>query len=176
MKTLFLSFLIFYTSHTYASDELNANCQNKKINLNIFYKDDFSFNSQLCANDDRSYIINFLQNNSQSILINKKEEEFGYDYPVLEAVSVFKKGKLPPLLITLHSEYVCCYPRPEGKSYAIDLYKIIKDGGKFKINSYTSILGENNYGFDGQNDVREKVHFKLKDIASIKKWLDKNYK
>ena len=40
---------------------------------------------------------------------------------------------------------------------------------------YTSILGEDDYGFDGQNDVREKVTYQFKDISSIKNWLKKNY-
>lgn len=79
-------------------------------------------------------------------------------------------------MITLHSESICCYPRPEGKSYSIDLYKVIKSNEKIKLTPYTGILGDNKYGFDGRNDVKEKVNFKLKDIASIKKWLDKNYK
>ncbi|WP_265092424.1 hypothetical protein [Acinetobacter courvalinii] len=38
----------------------------------------------------------------------------------------------------------------------------------------TDILGDNSSGLEGVSD--DYMHFKFKDIASIKKWLDKNYK
>ncbi|SPL71877.1 hypothetical protein KPC_3055 [Acinetobacter stercoris] len=79
-------------------------------------------------------------------------------------------------MITLHSQYNCCYPRPEGKNYQVDLYQIQNNKGKLKLKSYTYVLGDYADGFEGQTDVREKSIFKFKDIASIKKWLDKNYK
>lgn len=176
MNKIFLFFIIFYTNSIYASESSSESCQSSKVNLDIFSKNDFSLNSQSCMNDDRSYVVNTLKSNGKEFFVNKKEDEFGYNPPILEAVSIFKKNDLPPLLITLHSEYVCCYPRPEGKSYYVDLYQVIRSNNKFELKPYTSILGDNHYGFDGKNDIRQKVKFKYKNISLIKKWLDKNYK
>ena len=51
---------------------------------------------------------------------------------------------------------------------------IIKKKNGIGVNSITDILGDNSSGLDGVSDGY--MSFKLKNIASIKKWLDKNYK
>lgn len=174
----FLVCLIFLSScHVFANEtSSDAFCESKTTALTIFSKNDFTLNSQLCKNNDRSYNVHYLQNKTQNIFVKKQYEEMGYDAPNLKAVSIFNKDHLPPLLILLHSERICCYPSPEGETYAIDLYKTIKSKNTIQLQPYTTLLAKNSYGFEGQNNVREKVHFKFKDIASIKKWLEKNYK
>lgn len=91
MNKIFFSFIILYTCNVHGSDLLNENCQNSTIKLDIFSKNDFLFSSKSCIKDDRSYVINYLKNKSENLLVNKKEDEFGYDFPTLDAVSIFKK-------------------------------------------------------------------------------------
>jgi hypothetical protein len=91
----------------------------------------------------------------------------------LIAVRVYKKINRPPILIEPYSEKYCCYPQPTGTLYTINLYEIYKNN-KISVKSITDILGSNSSGLDGVSD--EYMKFNLKNIASIKKWLDKNYK
>jgi hypothetical protein len=67
----------------------------------------------------------------------------------------------------------CCYPQPSGQLYSIELYKIWNIDKNIKIEPITEILQEYSTGLEGVSD--DYMHFKYKDIASIKKWLDKNY-
>lgn len=172
-KILFLIFYFLLINNVYGKQGLNE-CESRTFFLNIFSKKDFLFDSKTCFGED-GYIINFLENKSTRIILNKKFNEFGYDNLILEGVSIYKKEKRPPLLITLHSEYICCYPKPEGKSYLIDIYQITKRGNGFFVKPFTESLGIERYGFDGKNNVRQRSIFKYKNIASIKRWLDKHY-
>ena len=74
----------------------------------------------------------------------------------------------------MYSETYCCYPQPSGKLYTVDLYEIKKERNHVVLNSITNILGRDNSGLEGVSD--DYMHIKFKDIASIKKWLDKNHK
>ena len=73
-----------------------------------------------------------------------------------------------------YSEKYCCYPQPAGTLYTVNLYEIHKNNNKISVKSITDILGDNSSGLDGVSD--DYMKFSLKNIASIKKWLDKNYK
>ena len=152
-------------------------CDSNTVKLSIFATNDSSFEYYNCKEDDDFYILEYLKNANKNIFIYKKLREGGYDYPKVEAVSIYKPSDetKAPIMIVLHGQYNCCYPRPSGTSYEVKLYQIIKEANRIQAVDYTHILGENNYGFDGQNDVREKITYQFKDISSIKKWLKNNY-
>lgn len=59
----------------------------------------------------------------------------------------------------------------EGSSYEVNLYQLDKD---MKLTELTGLLGEDSEGFEGL--IEGRVYYKFKDIVSIKKWLDKNYR
>ncbi|MEB5477122.1 hypothetical protein [Acinetobacter pollinis] len=94
----------------------------------------------------------------------------------LAAVSIYRNIKKEPVLITLHTQDWCCYPLSQGTVYSVNLYKIKKTDSKITLIDITRDLGEESSGLDGENDIGEKLIFKYKNISSIKKCLDKNYK
>ncbi|MFI8146795.1 hypothetical protein [Acinetobacter sp. ABJ_C5_2] len=164
--------LLFFTQHVFASE-----CNEEKVTpLSIFNKHDYEIHSYICDSEDGKYIKNYLSlsNKTNFIFLNKIENDGSRDNPKQLAVSIYHpRGNKKPLLITLHGQYDCCYPHPEGTTYYIDIFKINENG---KVYNISNILGRNVSGYDGQNDIKEKSFFNLKDIASIKKWLEKNYK
>lgn len=158
-----------------------AQCNVNSVKLNIFTTDDSSFEYYNCKENDDFYILEYLKNANQNIFIYKKIDDGGYNYPKVEAVSIYKptdKTKAP-IMIVLHGQYDCCYPRPSGTLYTVKLYKIIKEANSMQAIDYTHILGKDDYGkdygFEGQDDIGEKVTYQFKDISSIKKWLKSNY-
>lgn len=154
-------------------------CDVNNVKLSIFTTNDSSFEYYNCKEEDDNdfYILEYLKIANQNIFIYKKIRGGGYDYPKVEAVSIYKPSDetKASIMIVLHGQYSCCYPRPSGTFYEVKLYQIIKNTNSVKVVDHTSILGENYYGFDGQNDVGEKVTYQFKDISSIKKWLESNY-
>ncbi|MEB5477120.1 hypothetical protein I2F25_08720 [Acinetobacter pollinis] len=150
----------------------NESCKTTITKLTIYTKNDFNLVSKSCDSEEDPSIENFITSKNNKQFLNKYSMDGGSWPQELAAVSIYKAKK--PVLITLHTQKWCCYPSPEGIVYSIDLYNIIKLNNGFKIMPVTQILGDNSSGLDGTSD--EVMHFKLKDISSIKKWLDKNYK
>ena len=168
---LFVS-LLFFTQNVFANECNEENI----IPLSVFDKHDYEIHSYICNSDDGKYIKNYLSldNKTNFMFLNEIENDGSRDDPKQLAVSIYHPiGNRKPLLITLHGQYDCCYPHPEGTTYYIDIFKLNRNG---TVNKISNILGKNVSGYDGQNDIKEKSFFSLKDIASIKKWLDKNYK
>ncbi|EPF70954.1 hypothetical protein [Acinetobacter rudis] len=170
VKSIFL--LLFLSIGTIASYAEELVCDVNSTQLSIYKKADFRVVSAVCHNDN-PYILNYLVNDKQKIFINKYSLDVGKWIPKLEAVSVYKKLGKSPLLITIHTQYWDT-PTISGISYDINLYEILNKDGEIKLIDITEKLGGNQSGLDGESD--QKMTFKLKDIASIKKWLDKNYK
>lgn len=77
------------------------------------------------------------------------------------------------MLITLHTQ-VWDSPTVNGILYNVNLYEIYLTGKRVRLVDVSNILGNSQSGLEGVSD--DYMHFKFKDIASIKKWLDKNYK
>ena len=84
-----------------------------------------------------------------------------------------QKTNKNPILITLHTQYWDT-PTINGTTYSIDLYQITNKNGKIQVTDISKILGDKQSGLDGVSD--DYILFDLKNIALIKKWLDKNYK
>lgn len=168
---LIVTLLVFIFGSSVYAEKLKCEITNS-TKLSVYEKADFNILSEECPNDN-PYISNYLLHNKQRIFINKYSIDAGKWMPKLAAVSIYKKtGKLP-LLITIHTQDWDT-PTISGVSYNIDLYELIEKNGKIKLVDISKILGENKSGLDGESD--QKMTFKLKDIASIKKWLDKNYR
>lgn len=174
MVKIILVFLLCVFS-TFSFSSTNAKCNDyQKYNLNVFGGNDISFLSKNCMVDvETQYVENFLEHQKEKIFINKVYGMVGNGSGVgLKAVSIYRKSK-DPILITLYAENYCCYPKPSGTLYTVELHKIIKKDKKIILKSITNILGENSSGLEGVSD--DYLYFKLKNISSIKKWLDKNY-
>ena len=79
------------------------------------------------------------------------------------------------MLVSITSAYFCCTPQIEGYSYQVNIYEIKKQRERVILTDITKKLFKDNVsGFEGNTDV--KTYYKYKNISSIKKWLDKNYK
>ena len=172
----FIFFLVFCTPVFAESQHEKSDCGISSTLLTVYKKNDFKVLSKSCDSEENPFIENMLQGYNKKIFLNKYSMDGGKSPQKLIAVCIYNKINKDPVLITLHSQYWCCYPLSEGTIYSVNLYKIKKSDSSFKIIDITSSLGTGEQGLDGQNDVGENFVFKLKDIASIKKWLDKNYK
>ena len=172
----FIFLLVFCTSVFAESQSEKSNCEINSTLLTVYKKNDFKILSRSCNSEDNPFIENMLQGYNKKIFLNKYSMDGGKNRQELIAVSIYKKINKEPILITLHKQYWCCYPLAEGNSYTVNLYKIKKTDSNFNIIDITKLLGTEDQGLDGQNDIGENFVFKLKDIASTKKWLDKNYK
>lgn len=162
---------------TYAETTLENFCKvDQTYKLSVFGDNDAEFISKNCdLSPDNQYIESFLILKNKKIYINKINGRVGNGGGAeLIAVSLYKKNSKKPVLITLYSETYCCYPQPSGKLYTVDLNEIKRENNSINLKSITDILGDNNSGLEGVSD--DYMHFKFKDISSIKKWLDKNYK
>ncbi|MFC6053179.1 hypothetical protein ACFPT0_10070, partial [Acinetobacter portensis] len=129
--------------------------------------------SKICNSNDNPYIENSLQGLNKNVYLNKYSIDGGKWYQKLAAVSVYKKTNKNPILITLHTQYWDT-PTINGTTYSIDLYQITNKNGKIQVTDISKILGDKQSGLDGVSD--DYILFDLKNIALIKKWLDKNYK
>ncbi|MEQ1189160.1 MULTISPECIES: hypothetical protein [Acinetobacter] len=168
------SFFIASTGYAGSSVDTEKFCKTQITKLTVYIKNDFELISKSCDSESNPFIENTLVSKNQKMFLNKYSMDGGDNPQKLAAVSVYKKKNSEPILITLHTQKWCCYPSPQGTVYSVDLYKIKKINNNIKIDSITNILGENSSGLDGVSD--EYLSFKFKDIASIKKWLEKNYK
>ncbi|NNP70469.1 hypothetical protein [Acinetobacter sp. Ac_5812] len=142
------------------------------IDLSVFKKNDYKLFNYTCSSEQGETLKNYIGNSKNKVLVNEYFDSAARENPKLLAVSVHRpKMEKLPLIITLHTSYYCCTPQIEGNSYEVNLYQIDKN---MKLTELTSLLGDDSEGFEGQ--VEGRVYYKFKDIASIKKWLDKNYK
>lgn len=170
---LIVTFLVFIFGLPVPVYAKKLTCEiTSSTKLTVYKKADSTILSEECLNDN-PYISSYLIHNKQKIFINKYSLDAGKWMPKLAAVSIYNKTGKSPLLITIHTQDWDT-PTISGVSYNIDLYELIYINGKIKLIDVSPILGENKSGLDGESD--QKMIFKLKDIASIKKWLDKNYK
>lgn len=178
MKSIFGFFLfaVLYTvsiGHSYAQDKCKPS---QSVSLNIFSKNDYNFKSFSCSAEQGIFLKNYLVKGNKSIFLNEFAEFAANEEPKVIAVSTYKpKTNRNPLLISITSAYFCCTPQVEGYSYQVNIYEIKKQDESVILNDIAKkLLNENASGFDGKTDV--KAYYKYKNIASIKKWLDKNYK
>ncbi len=193
MRSFIISIILFFSSGFCIGQEIqyikneDKSCDYQNYKLSLFKTNDTLFSASHCITIHNEEIdeINGTDGIEEiihnSILVNGKKYELKSfrkeNSPSrkinLEAVSVYKDNRHPPLLITLFSEEFCCYPELDGKDYTIYLYKIYqnKENGELKLIPSDHILGENASGFNGISD--HKIKFKLKNIREIKKYLNK---
>lgn len=193
MRSFIISIILFFSSGFCIGQEIQSiknedkSCDDQNYKLSLFKTNDTLFSASHCITIHNEEIdeINGTDGIEEiihnSILVNGKKYELKSfrkeNSPSrkinLEAVSVYKDNRHPPLLITLFSEEFCCYPQLDGKDYTIYLYKIYqnKENGELKLIPSDHILGENASGFNGISD--HKIKFKLKNIREIKKYLNK---
>ncbi|MEG0486949.1 MAG: hypothetical protein RR575_03335 [Acinetobacter sp.] len=153
----------------------NQCSKNDEIKLSIFSKNDYKLYSYYCSADEGVYLKNFINNSKKTIFLNEYSDFAANEPPKLLAVSVYKgKSKKPPILIVLSTAYHCCTPQMEGDLYKVNLYQINEKNNAFSLKDITSIFGKNSDGFEGQSEGE--FFYKYKDIASIKNWLEKNYR
>lgn len=193
MRSFIISIILFFSSGFCIAQEIQSiknedkSCDDQNYKLSLFKTNDTLFSASHCITihneeiDEINGIDGIEEIIHNSILINGKKYELKSfrkeNSPSrkinLEAVSVYKDNRHPPLLITLFSEEFCCYPQLDGKDYTIYLYKIYqnKENGELKLIPSDHILGENASGFNGISD--HKIKFKLKNIREIKKYLNK---
>lgn len=193
MRSFIISIILFCSSGFCLGQEIQSiknedkSCDDQNYKLSLFKTNDALFSASHCITIHNEEIdeINGTDGIEEiihnSILVNGKKYELKSfrkeNSPSrkinLEAVSVYKDNRHPPLLITLFSEEFCCYPQLEGKDYTIHLYKIYKgeENSELQLTSVDHILGKNVSGYDGGTDVKTK--FKLKNIRKIKKYLNK---
>ncbi|WP_425918293.1 hypothetical protein [Acinetobacter sp. TSRC1-2] len=174
-KYLFIIVLIILypmcSQNLFAKEQCN---KNQTTNLSIFKKNDYNLYNYMCYSDKGVYLKTYIGNAQKTIFLNEYADFAAKDNPKLLAVSIYKsKIKKAPVLITLNAAYHCCTPQMEGYVYTVNLYQI-NPNNHISLKNITNILGENSEGFEGESEGR--VYYKYKDIASIKKWLEKNYK
>ena len=157
-------------------------CKSFSEYVNIKSKDDVAFKYFNCLVDDKFYILEYLVTDRQQIFLNRHDNGYGLEFSKIEAYDIYQPDNIekPPLLIVIHSQSTCCYPRPSGTSYTVNLFQISNYNDLLTVKDYTDFLAngvyENNMGFDGSlNDTEEKSTFKFKDIDSVTNWLDENY-
>lgn len=173
MHFLFILIFLFCYKNAWAKELCHVD---EEVALSIFKKNDAKFISNNCEIAlDNQYVESFLIIQNKKLFLDRVKGRVGNgEGAELVAVSLYRKKSKLPVLITLYSETYCCYPQPSGKLYTVDLYNIVKNGNNISLKPITDILGDNSSGLEGVSD--DYMHFKFKDIASIKKWLDKNYK
>ncbi|MDR2061949.1 MAG: hypothetical protein LBQ29_11200, partial [Acinetobacter sp.] len=122
--------------------------------------------------EEGEYLKTYISNSVEKIFLNEYSDFAAKESPKTLAVSVYKpKLKRPPLIITINTSYYCCTPQLEGNLYKVNIYQINE---KMKLTELTSLLGDKSEGFEGKAEGQ--VYYRFKNIYSIKKWLDKNYK
>lgn len=170
-SSLFLILPLIFSKNALAQDQCNIE---NIINLSVFRKNDYKLFNYMCSSDQGLYLKNYIIDKKTKVFLNEYVDFAAKESPKLLAVSIYKsKNKKPPLVITINSSYYCCTPQIEGHMYKVNLYQVHKVNNNILLKDLTSILGENTDGFEGIAEGR--VHYNLKDIASIKKWLDEYY-
>ncbi|MCU4390735.1 hypothetical protein KTH73_08365 [Acinetobacter courvalinii] len=169
MHFLFILIFLFCYKDAWAKDQCHIQ---KVIDLSIFKKNDYKLFNYMCSSEQGETLKNYIGKSNKKVFVNEYFDFAAKESPKLLAVSIYQpKTKKTPLLITLHTSYYCCTPQIEGSSYEVNLYQIDKN---MKLTELTGLLDEDSLGFEGQ--VEGRVYYRFKDIASIKRWLDKNYK
>ncbi|MBK0064229.1 MULTISPECIES: hypothetical protein [unclassified Acinetobacter] len=170
MKKLLIIFLLMYSGILIADDK----CEKKEtIILSVFKKNDYKFYNYTCESGNGKYLKSYIENSKKIKFLSEYSDFAAKEEPQLLAVSVYKSKKnRHPLLITLNSVYYCCSPQMEGAIYKINFYQI-NSKNQVSLKNITNIFGENSEGFEGM--AEGKFYYNYKNIASIKKWLDKNY-
>lgn len=167
----FITFLfIFLINVTYAKDA-SLSCKEDTTQLTVYNRHDFKFISKSCNFEENPFVENFLISGKKKIFINKYSMDGGKWPQKLEAVSIYKNKV--PVLITLHTQYWDT-PTVNGITYSVNLYKILNSSDGVRLIDISKILGQDQSGLDGVSD--NYMYFKFKNISSIKKWLDINYK
>ena len=170
-KYIVMIFFVGFINAAYAKNTVQS-CGEVVTKLTVSKKNDFNLISKSCDYEENPFIMNFLINGEQKIFINKYSVDGGKWPQKLEAVSVYKQKNKPPVLITLHTQRWDT-PTINGLTYSVNLYKITNNKDGVELLDISTILGNDQSGLEGVSD--DYMHFKFKDIASIKKWLDKNY-
>ncbi|ENW94197.1 hypothetical protein [Acinetobacter dispersus] len=171
-KHLITMFFVCFVNAAYAKNSIQS-CEEAVTKLTVNKKHDFNLMSKSCDFEENPFIENFLINGKQKRFVNKYSMDGGKWPQKLEAVSIYKQKNKVPVLITLHTQRWDT-PTINGVTYSINLYKIINNNEGVNLIDISKILGEDKSGLDGVSD--DYMHFKFKDINSIKEWLDKNYK
>lgn len=178
MKSIFKFFLLFFLytvsiKNLYAQDKCE---QSQSVGLSVFSKNDYSFKSFRCDAEEGTFLKNYLVGVNQNIFLDEFAEFAANEEPKVIAVSIYSPNiSKNPLLISITSAYFCCTPQIEGYSYQVNIYEIKKQGERIALKDIAKkLLKDNTSGFEGKTDVVS--YYKYKNIASIKKWLDKNYK
>lgn len=169
MHFMFILIFLFCYKSAWAKDQ----CQIQKvIDLSVFKKKDYELFNYICSSDQSEVLKNYIGNSKKKVFLNEYSDFSTKESPKLLAVSIYQpKMKKNPLLITLHTSYHCCTPQIEGSFYEVNLYQIDKN---MKLTELTSLLGDESEGFEEKAEGQ--VYYRFKNIYSIKKWLDKNYK
>lgn len=177
MKKIFIVLLFCLTLSGCSQNVLAENeCSlESKVNVSVFKNNDYKVSNYICSSVEGNVLKNYIESNRSKIFVNEYYDFSAKEDPKLLAVSLYKsKNNKTPVLITLHSSYHCCTPQLEGNIYKVNLYQMNKINNDIKLKDITQILGDHSEGFEGLSEGR--VFYKFKNIASIKKWLDKNYK
>ncbi|WP_436870580.1 hypothetical protein [Acinetobacter courvalinii] len=153
------------------SNNTYESCDIKFTKISLKFKNDFRIVSKSC-NEENPIVTNYLEGSDQKIFINKYSADGGKWLQQLEAVSIYKQKNKAPILITLHTQRWDT-PTISGVTYSVNLYQIINNNEGVKLIDISKNLGDDQSGLDGVSD--DYMHFKFKDIATIKKWLDKNH-
>lgn len=175
ITSIFLLSIFSYficSAATYARDRCK---KDQSIPLNIFSKNDYRFESFSCDAEQGTFLKNYLINTKKRIFLNEFYEFSAKEEPKVVAVSIYKSKRNNPLLISISTAFFCCTPQIEGYSYEVKIYEIKKQNDGMILKDITQkLLKDDDSGFEGKTD--ERIYYKYKNIASIKKWLDKNYK
>lgn len=169
---LCLSLYFFCFQKIHASDK----CDIKDITkLSIYKKNDYKLYNYSCIGDEGFYSKYFLSNGMKKIFLEDFSDYASKEEPKLLAVSVYKsKNNKPPVLIMIKNSYYCCSPQLEGDLYKISLFQVNKKNDNLILNNITKTFGRNSEGFLSKKNGNN--IYKYQNIASIKSWLEKNYK
>lgn len=169
MHFMFILIFLFCYKNAWAKEQCHVH---EEIALSVFKKNDYKLFNYMCLSEQGETLKNYIGNSKRKVFVNEYFDFAAKENPKLLAVSVYQpKIKKNSLLITLHASYYCCTPQMEGSSYEVNLYQLDKN---MKLTELTGLLGEDSEGFEGL--IEGRVYYKFKDIVSIKKWLDKNYR
>lgn len=176
LRTFIFSILIVAQSAC-ARQTIDKSCEaDQAYNFNVFSKKDVRFTSEVCISDsEEQYVKSYYALKGSKKLISRVDGGIDGGQGVkLIAVSLYKRKVKNPILISIYSEKYCCYPKPTGDFYTVELHEFVKIKNSIELKSITHILGDDTSGLNGVFD--DYLTFKFKDISSVKKWLDKNYK
>lgn len=175
---IFIFSILIVAQSTAAKQAINQSCKaDQSYNFNVFSKKDLRFTSETCVSDlEEQHVKSYYILKGKKKLISRVDQGIvdGGQGVKLIAVSLYKRKVKNPILISIYSEKYCCYPKPTGDFYTVELHEFVKNKNSIELKSITHILGNDSSGLNGVFD--DYLTFKFKDISSVKKWLDKNYK